>query len=119
MGYQPRSNFPKDENCILLAESHSISNGWKNYSSRSLNSPASVMLGRQIYTSTAEPLVSGPSPFDSDISIPKLKKYKSSGTNQISAELSQLVCETLRCVIHKLLDCLISELSVLLYQFTR
>jgi hypothetical protein len=28
-GYQPRSNFAKDENGDLLADSHNILNGWK------------------------------------------------------------------------------------------
>jgi hypothetical protein len=30
-GYQPRSNFVKDENGDLLADSHNILNRWKNY----------------------------------------------------------------------------------------
>jgi hypothetical protein len=30
-GYQPRNNLVKDENGDLLADSHSILNGWKNY----------------------------------------------------------------------------------------
>jgi hypothetical protein len=30
-GYKPRSNLVKDENGDLLADSHNILNGWKNY----------------------------------------------------------------------------------------
>jgi hypothetical protein len=33
-GYQPTSNFVKDENGDFLADSHNILNRWKNYFSR-------------------------------------------------------------------------------------
>jgi hypothetical protein len=44
---------------------------------------------RQIEIHTAEPLVSGPSHLEVEISIAKLKKYKSAGNRQILAELYQ------------------------------
>jgi hypothetical protein len=36
-GYQPRSNFIKDEKGDLLADSRNILNRWKNYFSQLLN----------------------------------------------------------------------------------
>jgi hypothetical protein len=36
-GYQPRSNLVKDKTGDLLADSHNISNTWKNYFSQLLN----------------------------------------------------------------------------------
>jgi hypothetical protein len=44
---------------------------------------------RQIATHTAEPLSPQPSLFEVKISIEKLKKYKSPGSDQIPAELIQ------------------------------
>jgi hypothetical protein len=42
---------------------------------------------RQIEAHTAEPLVPRPSRLKAEIAIAKLKKYKSPGSDQISAEL--------------------------------
>jgi hypothetical protein len=60
-----------------------------------------------------------------EISIAKLKKYKSPGSDQSLAELIQAGGETLVSVIHKLINavrirknCLISGRSLLLYKFT-
>jgi hypothetical protein len=44
---------------------------------------------RQIETHTAEPLVPDPSPFEVEVAIAKLKRYKSPGSDQIPAELIQ------------------------------
>jgi hypothetical protein len=52
---------------------------------------------------TAEPLVPDPSHLEVDISIAKLKKYKSPGSDQILAELYQAGGETLVSVIYKLI----------------
>jgi hypothetical protein len=49
----------------------------------------------------AEPLVADPSPFDVEITIATLKKYKSAGIYQIPAELIQARGETLRSEIQK------------------
>jgi hypothetical protein len=124
-GYQPRSNFVKDENGDLLADSNTILNRSKSYFSQLLN-VHDVNDVRQIEIHTAEPLVPGPSHFEVEISIAKLKKYKSPGRDQIPAELYQAGGETLVSVIHKLITsvemrkkCLISGRSLLLYQFTR
>jgi hypothetical protein len=58
---------------------------------------------RQIAIHTAEPLVPDPSHLEVEISIAKLKKYKSPGSDQIPVELYQAGCETLVSVIHKLI----------------
>jgi hypothetical protein len=58
---------------------------------------------RQIEIHTAEPLVPGPSHLEIEISIAKLKRYKSPGNGQIPAELYQTGGETLVSVIHKLI----------------
>jgi hypothetical protein len=59
---------------------------------------------RQIETHTAEQLVPDPSPFEAEIAIAKLKKYKSPGSDQILAELIQAGCQTLHVEIHKLIN---------------
>jgi hypothetical protein len=58
---------------------------------------------RQIEIHTTEPLVPGPSHLDVEISVSKLKKYKSPGSDQILAELYQAGGETSMSVIHKLI----------------
>jgi hypothetical protein len=75
----------------------------------------------QIEIHKAEPLVPDPSPFQVETATAKLKKYKSSGSNQISAEMIQAGGETLWSEIHKLFhstgikkNCLISGTSLLL-----
>jgi hypothetical protein len=59
-------------------------NRWKNYFSQLLNVHR-VSDVRQIYT--AGLLVPEPSPFEVEIAIAKLKRYKSPGSDQIPAEL--------------------------------
>jgi hypothetical protein len=49
----------------------------------------------------AEPLIPGPSRLEVEIVIAKLKKYKSPGSDQISAELIQAGGEMLLSAIHK------------------
>jgi hypothetical protein len=51
---------------------------------------------------TVEPLVPEPSPFEVEIAIAKLKKYKSPRSGQILAELIQARGEILWSEIHKL-----------------
>jgi hypothetical protein len=55
---------------------------------------------------TAEPLVPepDPSPLGVEIAITDLTKYKSSGNDQIPAELIQAEGETLQSEIHKLIN---------------
>jgi hypothetical protein len=58
---------------------------------------------RQTEIHKAEPRVPGPSHLEVEISIAKLKKYKSPGNDQIPAALYQAGGETLVSVIHKLI----------------
>jgi hypothetical protein len=51
----------------------------------------------------AEPLVPDPSPVEVEISIAKLKRFKSPGSYKILAELFQAGGEILRSKIHKLI----------------
>jgi hypothetical protein len=102
-GYQPRSNLVKDENGDLLADSHNILNRWKNYFSQ-LRNVHKVCDIRQREIDTTELLVPDPGPFQVEIAIAKLKKYKSPGSDQIPAELIQAGGETLQSTIHKLIN---------------
>jgi hypothetical protein len=59
---------------------------------------------RQIEVHTAEPLVPSPSHLEVEIATAKFKKYKSPGSNQVSAELIQAGGEILLSEIHKLIN---------------
>jgi hypothetical protein len=59
---------------------------------------------RQIEIHTAEPLVPDPSRLEVEIAIAKLKKYKSPGSDHISAERIQAGGEILLSAIHKLVN---------------
>jgi hypothetical protein len=52
----------------------------------------------------AEPLVPGPSRLELEVANEKLEKYKSSGSDQIPAELIQTGGEMLLSAIHKLVN---------------
>jgi hypothetical protein len=56
----------KDENGVLLADSHNILNKWKNYFSQLLNVHSDSDV-KQIKIYIAEPLISDPSPFKIEI----------------------------------------------------
>jgi hypothetical protein len=87
----------KDENCDLLADSHNILDRWKNYFFQLLNVHR-VSDVKQI--DPAEPLVPGPSPFEFEFPMAKLKRYKLPSSDQILAELIQAGGETLWSEIH-------------------
>jgi hypothetical protein len=95
----------KDENGDLLPDSHNILNRYKNYFSQLLN-VHNVSDVRQIEVHTAEPIVLGPSQLEVEIAIAKLKKYKSPGSDQISAELIQAGGEILLSALHKHINCI-------------
>jgi hypothetical protein len=78
---QPTSNLVQDEN----ADFHSILNRLKSYFSQLLNVHR-VSDVRHLEINTAESLVSDNNPFEVEIAIAKLKKYKLPGSNQSSAE---------------------------------
>jgi hypothetical protein len=63
-----------------------------------------VSADRQIEIHTAEPFVHEPNPFEVEIAIVKLKKYKSPGSDQILAEMIQAGGETLQSEIYKLIN---------------
>jgi hypothetical protein len=69
----------KDGNGDLLEDSHKILNRWKNYFFQLLNVQMDIRLH------TAEPLLPGFSRLEVEIANVKLKKYKSTGSDQISA----------------------------------
>jgi hypothetical protein len=93
----------KDENVDLLADSHNILNRWKNHFSQLLN-VHNVSDVRQIEVQMVAPLVPGPSRLEVEIAIAKLKKYKSSGSDRIPAELIQAGGQMLLTAIHKLIN---------------
>jgi hypothetical protein len=86
----------------VLAVSHNISNRRNTY--YQLLNACRVSDVRQIEIHTAEPLVPDPSPFEVEIAIAKLKRYKSPGSNEILAELIQAGGETLHSKVHKLIN---------------
>jgi hypothetical protein len=100
-GYQPRTNFVKNERDDLLADPHKILNRWKNYFCRLLNVPGAGDV-RQTEMHTAEPFVPQPRASEAEVAIGKRKRYKYPG-DQIPAELIQSGEETLRSGIHKLI----------------
>jgi hypothetical protein len=53
---------------------------------------------------TAEPLIPDSSPFEVEIAIRKLKRYKLPGSDQITAELIKAGGETLRFEIHNIIN---------------
>jgi hypothetical protein len=71
---------------ICFADCNDILNRWKNYFSQLLNAHR-ISDVRQIEVHTAELLVPDPNRFEVELAISKLKKCKSSGSDQIPAEL--------------------------------
>jgi hypothetical protein len=87
----------------LPTDSHNILNRWKNCFSHLLNVHR-VSDVRQVEIHTSEPLVPDPSPFEVEIAIVKLKRYKSPSSEEISAELIQAGGEILWSKVHKLIN---------------
>ena len=85
-GYRPTTNVVKDQKGDLVADCYSTVAGWRNYSSQLLN----VHWVKDIKHTdihTAEPLVPEPSTFQFEFPTEKLKSHKSSGIDQIPADL--------------------------------
>ena len=101
-GYQPRTNIVKDEKGDLVTDSTHILVTWRNHFSELLNIHA-VNEVRQPKIHTAEPLVPEPSAFEVELAIEKLKSHKSSGVDQIPAELIKEGGRTIRYQNHKLI----------------
>jgi hypothetical protein len=100
-GYQPRINVARDEKGDLVAYCHSILARWRNHFSQPLNIHG-VNDVRQTEVHTAEPLVPESSAFEIEIATEKLKRHKSPGIDQISAELIKAGGRIIRSEIHKL-----------------
>ena len=62
------------------------------------------MLGRQKYVQLSRQ--SDPSPFETEIAIAKLKRYKSPCSEQIPVELIQAGGETLCSKSHNIINCI-------------
>jgi hypothetical protein len=107
-GYQPTSNLVKDENGVLLADLHNILNSRKKYFYHLLNVPKFSDF-RQIEIRIAESLVPGPSCFEVEITIAKLKNYKLPCSDQIPAELIQAGGVMLLFAIQKHIDSIWSK----------
>ena len=101
-GYQPRTNIGKDEKDDLVAESYSILARWRNHFSQLLNIQGDNDVG-QTEMHTAEQPVPEPSAFEVELAIEKLKRLKSSGIDQIPAELNKAWRRTIHYEIHKLI----------------
>jgi hypothetical protein len=76
---------------------------WKNYFSQLLNVHR-VRDVRQREIHRAETLVPDPRPFQVEIAIANLKRFKSPGSDQIPTEPNKAGGEILRCEIHKLIN---------------
>jgi hypothetical protein len=87
-----RASYPtKFTNSLVndpLAVSHNVLNRQREYFSQILNVQRASEV-RQMEIRTAEAVVPEPSPFGFQTAIEKLKSYKSSGIDQIPAELIQ------------------------------
>jgi hypothetical protein len=71
-GYQPRTNIVKTEKGDVVADSHSILAGWRNYLSQ-LMDVHGVNGVRETAIHTGEPLVSEVSTFEFELANEKLK----------------------------------------------
>jgi hypothetical protein len=100
-GYQPRTNIVKAEKGDLVTDSHSIWAWWRNHFSQLLN-VRGVNDVRETVIHTAEPLVPQPCAFEVEMAIEKLKRHKSTGTDQIPALFIKAGGRTFQSKIHKL-----------------
>jgi hypothetical protein len=79
----------KDEKGDMVADCQSSLARWRDHFSQLFNIHG-VSDVRQAETQTAEPLMPGPSAFEVELVIEKLKRHKSPGIVQIPAELINL-----------------------------
>ena len=82
--YQPRTNIVKYEKGVLVTDCNSILARWRNHFFQLFNVHG-VNDVRQTEIHMAEPLVPGPSAFDVEMVIEKLKRHTSPGIDQIPA----------------------------------
>ena len=86
--YQHETNVVWDEKGNLVTDSYSILARWRNHFSQLFNVHR-VNYVRQTEIDTAEPLVPEPSTFEVEMATEKVKRHKSTGTDQIPAALWQ------------------------------
>jgi hypothetical protein len=89
-----------EENGDLIAVIHNILNRWKGHRFSHV---------RQMEIYAPEILIRKPSPLKSGISTAKLRSCKSTGTEQLLAEMIQAGGEILRSEIHKLINSICNE----------
>ena len=82
---------------------HSILARWRNHFSQHI-SVLGVIDVRQTEVHTAEPLVPELSALEVEMAIEKIKRPKSPGIDQISAELLKAGSRTIHSEIHKLIN---------------
>ena len=99
MVYQPITNRVQDEKDDFVTDSHSILARWRIHFSH-LFSVHGISDVRQTEMHTAELLVPKPRVFGFQMSVEKLKRHKSPGTDQIP-ELIRASCSTIRSEIFK------------------
>jgi len=97
--YRPRTMIVKDEKVDLVADTHSIMARWRNYFSQILNVHG-VSDVRQTEIHTAVPLVPEPGALEVELAIEELTSHKSSGIDQIPAQLIKAGGSTIRCEIN-------------------
>jgi hypothetical protein len=106
----------KDENGDLLADSHNILSRWKNYFSQLFNVHR-ISDVRQIKMHTAELLIPDHSPFNVEIAIAKLIKFRQNLFKQeVKYYVPRFTYSFILFGIRK--NCLISGRSLVFYQFT-
>ena len=86
----------------MFADSHSILARWRNHFSQLLTVHG-VSDVRQAEIYTEEPLVPEPSAFEFELAVETLKSHKSTGTDQIPAEMIKVGGRIIRYEIHKLI----------------
>jgi len=84
-------------------DSHSILSRWRNHFFQLLNVPG-VNDVRKTEIHTAEPLVSGPSASEFDMTTEDVKRNQSPGTDQIPAEMIKAGSRTIHSEIHELIN---------------
>jgi hypothetical protein len=93
-----------NENGDLLADFHNILNRWNYFSQLLSVHNVSDVRQKEVHVHMTEPLEPGPSRLEVDTAIAKFKKYKSLGSDQISAELIQGGGEILLSAIRKFIN---------------
>jgi hypothetical protein len=102
-GYQPRTNRVRDEKGDLVTDSHSILATWRSHFSQpfDVNGDNDV---RQTEIHTAEPTVPETCATEIEKALENLKRHKSSGIDQIPAELIKTGGRTIHLEINKFIN---------------